>query len=409
MKLTARLNIKRVLINLVKKDEYTNEEANALYATHAIMGLACTLVGIYIPLYIFELASNFPNLVERGIINSLVYICLFYALSSLTVILSTVIFDVLLARITLKKSMFYSIMLFIAHFFFVLWADTNVYALIPAAILWGLHITLYYIPYHIFFARRADDGDKKYGSETGRRDFYVGVFAAMGPLLGGLIITQMGFTALYLIAMILLLVSTIPILVFVEENKHFRHKFKDIYKGYFINKDYAGTTLSLGGIITSATIFGIFWSVMLYLGLSSFTEIGFLNTLPGIFSTVLMLIVGKIIDLKGKRVIHAFGVVINTAMHVSRLFFGSIGFLYANNIIDVINSSAYSVPFNAKIYEKSLESNVIDFMIYRELVLHLTRLFIILFVIGLLLLTGTWRWVFIVGSLGSALTYLVNF
>jgi len=128
----------------------------------------------------------------------------------------------------------------------------------------------------------------------------------------------------------------------------------------------------------------------------------------GILAMILLVVVGKMIDARGKLGIHSVGVGINTILHLTRPFFKSTAFLYGNGIIDNINSPAYGVPFNAAIYEKSLEGSVSDFIVYRELVMHGIRLIVLAFVALVLFYTNSWTWTFYVGALGSVLTILVN-
>ncbi|MBW6442019.1 MFS transporter [Patescibacteria group bacterium] len=394
---------------ILKIDKYTLEESRAIYATNTIFGLAQSLLGIFVPIYIFNLSKDYLIFSNNEINNGFIWVCSYFALSSLIVIFSIFLFHDLIFQWTLKKTIFFSKIFLIASYAGLSLSEHSLYLIFIAAVFAGIHTTFYWIPYHIFFVKRADDGDSKFGTETGRRDFFTGLSSTLGPLLGALIIAQLGFPILYGLAIILLLLATLPILIFVKENRHRRHSFKDVYFNFLKNRKYLKTSIALGGNITSNIIYIVFWSLMMYFGLNSFVDIGLLTTLSGIVSLALLLFVGKMIDKKRKLGIHTFGVFVNTVLHLTRPFFNSICYLYANGITDNINAPFYSVPFNSSVYEKSLEGSISDFLIYRELLMHGVRFLVLVLVGFLLLFTNSWTWVFYIGALGSGLTILVNF
>ena len=405
--------MKTNLLNFIKKvfgaKSREAEESRAIYTTNTIFGLAQSLIGIFIPIYIYNLAGDYPIFSENEMTNGFIWVISYYVIVSAITILSILIFNEFIFEWSLKKTIFISKLFLIACYSCLSLGENNLYLIFLGAVFNGIHTTFYWIPYHIFFVKRVDDGDEKYGTETGKRDFLSGLASTLGPLLGALIIAQLGFPLVYAFVIILLLLATLPIIIFVDERGHRKHSLKDVFNNFLKNRDYLETTVALGGSITSNIIYIIFWSLMLYFGLKSYVEIGMITTLSGILAVAFMLFIGKMIDKKRKIGIHSFGVLVNSLLHLTRPFFSSLGFLYVNGILDNINSPFYNVPFNAAVYEKSLGASVSDFLVYRELVLHGIRL-IVLVLIGLILFfTNSWMWVFFLGGLGSALTILVNF
>lgn len=389
--------------------KHTLEESSALYTAHSVFNLALSLIGIYLPLYIFDLSAEYSWFHYNYVINGIVMICSFYLLISVCVMIAIVLFEhKIFASFHLKKTLFLGVLVMAGELVAILLAQSSIYFLIPAAILAGIKNTFYWIPYHIFFIRGADDGDQKYGAETGKRGFMVGIAGSLGPFLGGLIIAQFGFTVLYILAIIILLSSVIPILLFVRENHHHDHRVKKLFTGYLFNKEFFPISAALSGAQTSATIFTIFWSLALYFQLKGYVEIGLLNTISGFLATILLLIIGKTVDLKGKSGIHSVGVFINTVLHLMRPFILGTSFIYPNHVIDKLNSPAYNIPFAASIYEKGLKKGVSDFIVYREWILHAARFVLLAGIIAAVLITGSWTWVFFIGAFGSALTFLVN-
>ena len=222
------MTIPAVVKKILKIKTHAVEESHAIYATNMIFGLAQSLLGIFIPIYIFNLSQDYILFSNDQIINGFVWVTSYYAIGSLIVILSILIFHKLIFDWTLKKTIFYSKLFLIASYACLSLSEHTIYLVFLAAFFGGIHTTFYWIPYHIFFVKRADDGDKKYGTETGRRDFLSGLASTLGPLLGALMISQLGFSILYAFAIFLLLVATLPILIFVKETSHRKHSLKDV-------------------------------------------------------------------------------------------------------------------------------------------------------------------------------------
>lgn len=401
------------ITSLLKKSDanrsYASEEVHAIYATNALSNLAQSLLSIFIPIYVFDITWKNAFLSSSEVTNGMLWAVCFFAILSLSAVVNAILGPKTIFQLSLKKSLSLSSFFLVFSYIFLFLSKNNPFLLIPSAWLQGMYNIFYWVPYHVFFVKKADDGDKKYGNEVGKRDFLVGLSSALGPLLGSLIISQWGFEFLYASAIFLLLISDLPITFFVHESSHRPHEVKDVYSNFLFNKDYTTTTLALSGSMISNIIFTIFWSLMLYFGLKSFVEIGLITTLSGILATILLVVIGKLVDSKGKLRVHFLGVVINTVLHLTRPFYNSSAFLYTNGILDNINSPIYGVPFNAAVYEKSLNGSVSDFIVYRELTMNLARFFCLVFVGLILYFSNSWTWTFYLGALGSALTIMVNF
>lgn len=403
------MKITSILRKRCENGNYEPEEVHAIYATNALYNLAQSLLSIFIPIYVFNIAWKNNSLSSNETTNGMLWVICFFATLSLSSIINAILGPKTIFRLSLKKSISLSSIFLVFSYVFLFLAKENSLLLFPSAWLQGMFNIFYWVPYHVFFIKKADDGDKKYGNEVGKRDFLVGLSSALGPLLGSLIISQWGFEFLYAGAIFLLLISNLPITFFVHESSHRTHEVKDVYSNFLFNKNYITTTLALSGSIVSNVIFTIFWSLMLYFGLKNFVEIGLITTLSGILATILLVAVGKLIDSRGKLKVHFFGVVVNTVLHLTRPFYNTSTFLYTNGILDNVNSPIYGVPFNSAVYEKSLNGSVSDFIVYRELTMNLARFLCLVFVGFVLYFSNSWIWTFYLGAFGSVLTILINF
>ncbi len=395
---------------ILRSNRFTLEESAALYTTSAVSDLAISLIGIYLPIYIYQISLENLIFHSNSLINGLGWISIYYLVLSIGVLCTILFFThSIFNKLHLKSSLFTGIILRIVSLILLHFSARNYYLLIPSAAFWGARIAFYWIPYHIFFVRRTDDGGHKFGTGIGKRRFFSGIATALGPLLGGLIITNLGFNILFYLTIVLLLSSALPTVLYVKEERHKTHRIKDVWNEFLWNKKFLNTTIALAGRDTASIIVTIYWSIMLYLKLANFVELGFLNTISCILATVLFLIIGKLIDHHEKTGLHGISVVINSLIQISRVFIVSTVSFYINNIFDQINNSAYSTIFMSATYEKAQKNKVSNFMVYRLMVFHLSRIFLLGFVTLTILLTGTWQWVFIVGAIASGLTFLINY
>ncbi|MFC1756214.1 hypothetical protein ACFLZK_02365, partial [Patescibacteria group bacterium] len=254
-------------------------EHTALYLTHTMRALAVSLIGIFLPIYIFTISGEYLLFHQDPIINGLSWVLSYFLLRSVSTWIATVLLgDLIFSKIHFQLSMVISFVILIAEILLWYLSQGSLYLILLAGVLAGFKVTMYWIPYHIFFVRKAGRKKKQFGRKTGMRFFLVRIISGIGPAIGGLIIMNYGFNALFMTSILILVVAALPIALVVHEWKHKKHNVVGIVKNYLLNPKYIKQNLSFMGSSMDGMIYSVFWPVLLYLVLDNFSKIGFLNS-----------------------------------------------------------------------------------------------------------------------------------
>jgi hypothetical protein len=394
------------------------QEAASLYLTHTIRTLGLSLIGIFIPIYIYDLPNKLV-LIDQAILNNLVWILLYYAVRSLAAF-SFLYFigNYLYTKIHLKRSILLSTVLMTVQmigFYSIsdqLLTHGNLWSLLilGIAIIEGIELILYWTPHHILFLRKISHPGvtAKFSHELGLKAMLEQIAATTGPVLGGIMLSIAGFKALFLTVIIIILSASIPVLVSVTERTHHPHHPGEILRKYLWSKNTRHVTVALVGSVMDALVLAVFWPVVMYIGLQNFVKIGAISTISGFGALFTTFIVIKVCDRFGDRLVHSIGIFFNTLFYLLRIVTLTPAAIYTIDILDKFNSAFYTLPFLAKTYAHAKKFGNTGFFIYRQLVIHLAFFCCAILALLVILIAPNWQMVFLVAAVGSVLTFLIN-
>lgn len=381
----------------------------ALYLTHTIRGFSLSLVGIFLPLYIYGLSFSYPVFSADPVKNGIVWVLLYYLLTSASIIgVLLGLVNFIFTKLTFRVAILISLLTLAIEMCFWLLAENNISFLLYSAFLNGITTIFYWVPYHISFVRSSNVLNGNFGKSVGFRVLLITLVSGIGPLLGGVLITIYGFNVLFIVSLFLLLVSGLPIFLSMTENKHSSHNIIKILRSYMRSKKHLNSSISFFGVAVEEVVFGIFWSLLLYLTMQNFTDLGLLRSLSLIVSSLVIVFAGKYIDNHGTKKIHLVGVFFNTVFYIPRIFINIPGVLYSLELADKVNGVFYGMPLMSRLYKLGASSDLSDFILYREFVLHVSKTLITLVLLSFVFYFS-WRLVFLLGMLGSALSYFIEF
>ena len=388
--------------------DFRISEHAALYLTHTIRAFSVTLVGVFLPIYIYRLSSSYLYFHPSIVVNGLLWVLLYYFLRSLFVSIGLpLLIKPVFNRLGFGKSIFISLILLIIEM--VLWtlSEGNLHLMIVAGVLAGIKVIFYWIPYHIFFVEKFKTKEGHYGQNSGKRIFFVRMAAGLAPAIGGLVIAAFGFNALFVMSIMLVLVSSIPIFANVHDWSHDKHNLKSVLKNYLFNPKLKLLTLAHFGEGLEAGIYHL-WPVLLFLVLRNFAEIGIVNSLSQLISSIAVLYVGKMLDKHGTKVFHGIGVTVNALLHIPRILFSSAPLYYALDVVDRMNSNLYGLPIISLTYEKARKLGRSDYIIFREFTIHTAIAMVSAFAFLLIPSLGNWRYILIVPAIGGLMTFFLD-
>ncbi len=359
-----------------------NRELNELYISVAIKSFAISMISIFIPIFLLKL--NY----------SLTSVLMFYAILNATHALFVIPAAKISSKYGLKHSIFYSIPVLIIFYLGLYTLEQFHWPIYLLAIIFGINNALYWVGYHIDFSLFSNKEDR--GKEIGMARIVTSVFHVLGPIIGGLILTFIGFQPLFVVVSVLLIASTIPLFFSKDIHKPAPLFIKGIFKGQKIKNAlaFAGHGIESGVSLVIWPIF-IFFTI-----LNNFTTLGMVSSLSLLFSLFFVLIIGKFSDVHRKLVLK-MGALLNTIIWGIRFFIKTTFQVFIIDSFYGISQTLITIPFDALSYDKANESNIVKFIMFREIIIQTGRVILFLVMTTITTLTTS----FLLGG-GSSLLYL---
>ena len=235
-----------------------SREALALYSMHFLRNFAVGLFGIFVPIYIFQNATK-PVIVSDIFLSNLLWVVFYFLAYSFSMLISSLFLgNLIFNSLGFKRSIFLSILLLIFGILFLVFSEKVFLWSFVSAFLLGACVNFYWIPFHIFFIRKANEGGN-FGNESASQLLVATLAGALGPLSAGLILKFFDFNILFLLTAFLLFLSSLPVLFLVTEEKHGEHNFKKIFKEYIFNPKFRKLNLAFAGNGIDGLLFDILW------------------------------------------------------------------------------------------------------------------------------------------------------
>ncbi len=326
-----------------------------LIANQTLRGLTLSLAGIFAPLYVLKLTGDFGLVLGFFILNSL----------------ASLLADLPAAHFIARKGFTHSMslaggLLFI-YITLLLLAGSNPMLLIPAALVGGFCTAPYWLPYHTLFS--VDGKKDAFAREVGWVGIISQLCAAAGPLIGGLVISFWGFSALYFVSLILVFLSLITLLFFPDHPKPEAPKVSDLCC-YAKSDDGRKWFLTFWLAIFEQDTLAIVWPVFVFAAVGSYETVGGIASASLLVSLILLFVSGQLADRLGRNRILKYGS-LGTAM--SWLILGSArggGAIFGFSALLKSARTFLSVPLDAYTYERASKGWAFKFLTFREMALH---------------------------------------
>jgi len=383
-----------------------NREAFALYAMHFIRAFALSLPGIFIPIFIFKLADK-PSVFLNPFINNFFWVCAYYTVAAfVTFVCNMTLLNLVFTKLGFKKSILVSMIALAGVMGFLMMAEQHFYALAVVAVLSGVAVHFYWIPFHVFFMRKTQDGEN-FGEESALQLFVVLLAGALGPLIAGIIIEVFGFGPVFWLTMIFICIASIPVLLFVQDQRHRNHNASAICKTFFSKKRSRRVAYAFIGGAAEGQLYDICWSILLYFILADFIRMGSLVTLSILVSSLFVLWLGKMMEQKRLGNIGRLSVFVNAGLYAVRVFTKLPALAYGIDIVDRLNGKIYNVAYMTNSYDAAKEMGDSDTIIFREIMSHAAQVFAPIAAFVVIYMCANWQWVFALPAVFSLATLYI--
>ncbi len=341
-----------------------NKELKELYMSIAVRAFAFSLAGIFVPIYLYQLGYSFTM------------IFLFYGVLGLVTAISSLVSVKVFSKFGLKHCMLISLPFLIIFFSFLYTLKTFNWHPVILSITYGIQAAFFWVPYHIDFAKSSDK--KQRGMQVGFSKVIVSIFAAMGPLIGGLILTFLGFNILFIIVVVFLSCSIIPLFMTKEIHQPFDFSLKEFFQGQKLKEVLAfighGAEMRIGWVVWPLFIF------LFILG-EKYITLGIISSLALFSGMIFTFIAGKLSDTQKRRNILRTGAIGNTIIWVVKSFIVTPVQVIITDIFYGASQAMMHVSFDAMTYDKAKKRNMIGMILQREFYLHLGAFLIFMLLI----------------------------
>ena len=319
-----------------------------LYLAEAFRNLGLSLVGVFLPVYLFQVTGE------------LFFVFLYFALCQLTVLVSNFPAAGLVRRWGVDLVTFAAMLLRATSLFLLLRVGVWPGAFWWSAAVWGLAIAAHRLSFNYAFTV-AERGDGKYGQEVGRLGVICRMASLAGPLVGGMIVVFFGFESLFVFAMILIAFSGIPTFFDTVKSESPRLSWEKIVT-HMRNPKRKGIWVSLGGRELRWVVLETVWPLFVFTVVANYQTLGVIKSVASLAGIVSIWSLGRWVDRRGKSVMR-LGVILNGLNLLLRPFLQNPLALFLTETAYEVTGSLTSTPFEAAFFEKAARMHKLEWVL----------------------------------------------
>jgi len=195
----------------------------------------------------------------------------------------------------------------------------------------------------------------------------------LGPIIGGLILTYLSFTVLFVIVSILLFASTIPLFFSADIHEPSPFSLKFIFSRKHL-KD--ALVYSAMGIEMMAN--GVLWPLFIFIIMNSYIKLGIVSTIAVAFTGVFAVYVGRFADVHGNRKVLRVGAIGDIVFWFIRGFVNTV-----KGVFGVTTAAAFFslglLSLDAEAYNRANRAGRkrVEYLVMREIFICFGRILIL--------------------------------
>ncbi len=347
--------------------------AVALYTNRLIQNLAAALIGLFLPIFLFQHYQSLRSV-------------LFFYLAIYSIYLFLAAPGAMVSsKINFKNALIISVFGGTTYYLCFYFFDFNLILfsiLATLALVWDL--TFYWVPYETNFAKFTDK--KSRGWTLGSIRSLTSLIGVLSPVLAGFIITNYDFEVLFLLMIVIYFSSIIPLFFIPLVSEQFTFGYLQTWKILFHPRDrkILFTYMADGAeSIIGAVIWPIFiWQILA----GDYQAVGLVSSFVTLVTVLLQLLAGKFSDKFSKKQLIRFGSIFYSLGWLAKIFVQTGFQIFIVSTYHNFAAIAMRTPFETLTYEKAADSGhyIDEYSVLREMSLCLGRILMILVLLILL-------------------------
>jgi len=308
------------------------KEIRLFYLSFSIFQFANSIVQIFIPLYFYN----------KGF--SLSSILLFFAITQVGRLAFLPVAAWLSSSYGAKRIMSVSFIFSIIYYIFLGMVENVSGAFYASAFIFGSVQALQWLPFLVHLSKMSPNENR--GKIYSKLNSYTTIGNALGPLLGGFIISFYGFKFVFYAVIALILPAIYFLLLTPEISKIRKIKFslvsvRKIYPDMIANGAF-NFEIYLGNTI---------WPIFIFVILPQYNTIGLIQTASLFMSLVALHFIGKWTDRSSRKKVLLWGSVLNSFTGFFRIYANSFLSIFMLNSAAIFTGTLQGIPWNVKLQE----------------------------------------------------------
>ena len=346
---------------------FFKRELSEIYMSVALRDLALSMSGIFVPIYLFV-----------DLKYSLNQVLMFFLIFALALIVGSFMAAKFTSKYGIKHGILASMFGFVTYTIILATLPYHGWYFIPAIIA-GISNSFYWLNFHADFAKFSDN--KNQGKEVSTWFITAYVSILIGPILGSVIITYLGFISLFVIVVLILLLSAVPLFLSSEVYEPVKFSFKYIFKKSHLKDSYMYITYGL-----KTMIFQVVFPLYIFLILGKYISLGAIASLTSLGSIIVGFFVGRLSkNEKREKLMFKYGSLFNSVGIFFMMIVKTFIQIAVVNVYLAISLIFVEIPHYSLVYEKARkEKNLIEYLTYREIMIGFGRLMgaVIILIVG---------------------------
>jgi len=336
------------------------QDISKLYIAVAIRNFALGMVMIFEPVYLYLYF-------DRSIPATLLFFAVIFGLYAFIAAWGGKI----VAALGPAHSILVSFFLYLGYFVFLLFLPISPFFLGAVILLGALGMLFFWPAFHTDLTRFSSAGHR--GEEVGWTAVMFLPYV-VSPLLGGIILTKLGYEGLFVSVLMVLLAAAVPLFSARRVKEEYEDGFLQAWKRVFSRTNIRETVgFAANGI--EIAIASYIWPLYMFLLAVSVSIMGAITSAALVAASLFMLYAGKIADTEDRGWLLNVGAVWTAFSWFLKYFVHTPFDVFLAHIIYRTSRAAAGVPFQTFFYEKAArrEREADEYIMYREIVINFSR------------------------------------
>lgn len=315
-------------------------ELSELYLSNTLKTLAVALINVFVPIYLYDLGYNLQEI--------LLFYVIFFGIRPPNDLIAGLFVSYFGPKHVMRASYVTTL---ISMAMLVTLVDVN-WPLSSIAVVSSIGWSFYWLSYHTDFSKIKHT--KAEGKELGVMTILTRLMSVLGPLIGGAIAFATNIQFVFMLAVGVMFLATIPLMLTPEPTKVRQGLTFKKFPWKTIKRDLVAQVGLASDQMTAVLIWPLFISLAVFeFDEAIYAKVGFVTSISLIIGVLMIKAMGRLVDnRRGKDLLHISTMVTALTHSIRPLVSTGLGVV----LVNVLSEPAYNgtrIPFIKGLYDRA--------------------------------------------------------